>query len=136
MPEVIGRILRYLIVGGTAALVDVTGFGLTRSLGIPLVAGATASFLAAAIVNFLLSARWVFGVAPTLRKFGPFLFGTLAGLTANVVVTAMSVGRLGLSWGASKLLGIAVALVLNWINANIAFNRGADRSLTPSQRIR
>lgn len=135
MPDVVGRLLRYLVVGSTAALVDVTGFGVMRYVGIPLIAGATASFLAAAIVNFLLSARWVFGVTATIRKFTPFLVGTLVALTANVLVTAMSASRLGLPWVVSKLLGIAAALALNWTNANVAFSKDAARSLSQSQRM-
>jgi putative flippase GtrA len=54
-------IVRYFLVGGTAALVDWVLFGvLAQLLGLPWFPVALFSFLAATLVNYILSIRHVF----------------------------------------------------------------------------
>jgi len=122
MPPAAKRLMRYLLTGGTAAVVDLGGFGLLRWLQMAVIPAATCSFLAATVVNFLLTARFVFRMDATWSRYASFLAGTLGGLTANVSVTAICMGRLTLPWAAAKAVGIAAAVFLNfWIHSNYVF---------------
>ena len=133
IPDFVGKLIRYVFTGGAAALVDIAGFGVLRSLNVPVTAAAAGSFLVATVVNFVLSARWVFGVEATRRGYAGFLAGTLVGLTANVALTTIGMSRLMLSWAVAKAFGIAAAFLLNfWINANIVFRGDANRPLASS----
>jgi putative flippase GtrA len=143
MPMAVVRLMRYLLTGGTAAVVDLGGFGLLRWLQLPVIPAATCSFLAATVVNFLLSARFVFGMEATWSRYASFLAGTFGGLTANVAVTAVCMGRVGLSWVAGKAVGIAAGFFLNfWIHSSFVFResgasgasnrRGAFRESPPA----
>jgi putative flippase GtrA len=130
IPDFVGKLIRYVFTGGTAALVDIAGFGVLRYMNIPVIAAAAGSFLVATVVNYVLSARWVFGVAATRRRYAGFLAGTLVGLTVNVVLTTIGMSRLMLPWAVAKAFGVAAAFLLNfWINANIVFRGDANRRL-------
>ena len=133
MTDLVGKLLRYLITGGAAALVDVAGFGLLRFLKFPLIVAAACSFLVATIVNFLLSAKWVFDVTASRQRYAAFLAGTLGGLTVNVSFTVIGMSHLKLTWAISKMFGVAAAFILNfWINARIVFRSDTDRTLASS----
>jgi len=133
IPYFDGKLIRYVFTGGTAALVDITGFGVLRSLHVPVIAAAAGSFLVATVVNFILSARWVFDAAVTRRRYAGFLAGTLVGFTANVALTTICMSRLILPWAVAKAFGVAAAFLLNfWINANIVFRGDANRRLASS----
>lgn len=129
MPELIGKLTRYLFAGGTAALVDIGGFGLLRFVSeLPVTSAAACSFLLATTVNFVLSARWVFAVPVSRRRLAMFLIGALGGLCVNVAVTVAGMSYLKLSWAISKMLGIGTAFLINfWINSAVVFRTGADR---------
>jgi putative flippase GtrA len=114
MHRVVDRFLRYLVAGGAAAMVDVGLFAALHAAPLPTPAAAGLSFLAAAAVNFQLSARFVFGHAPTGRTFARFFLVALVGLAVNVAVTVAGERLLGLPPVAGKLLGIACALAVNF----------------------
>jgi hypothetical protein len=74
------RLPGYIATGGTAAVVDISGFWALTSLGLPTAGAARLSFLVAAVVNYLLAARLVFDHATSSRHFGRFLSAALVGL--------------------------------------------------------
>jgi len=106
---------RYFLTGGVAAIVDAGGFALLHYLGIGTPPAAVASFALAAAVNFLLTARFVFGQRPTGRGFTLFLLAALIGLTVNVGVTIAGVELLGLEPLVAKIVGIGTAFSLNFL---------------------
>lgn len=115
-------LLRYLITGGTAAVVDIEGFTLLLSARVPLVLAATCSFVAATVINFLLSSRWVFRSTPTRRRYLSFLIGAVVGLLVNVAATYIGIEHLGLLPTPAKVLAIAMTFLMNfWINARFVF---------------
>lgn len=114
MRPVVDRFLRYLATGGAAAIVDVGLFAGLHAAQVPTPAAAGLSFLAAAAVNFRLSARFVFGHAPSSRAFVRFFLVALCGFAVNVAVTVAGERLLDLPPVAGKLLGIACALALNF----------------------
>lgn len=105
-------------------MVDVGGFTLLASAGAPLVPAAIISFLAATVVNFLLSSRWVFYVRVSVARYALFFSGTLFSLLVNVTVTSICVICLGLPRGISKLVAVGTTfLVSYWINARLIFGK-------------
>ena len=113
---------RYFLTGGVAAIVDAGGFALLHYLGVATAPAAVASFAFAAVVNFLLTARFVFGQRPTGRGFTLFLLAALIGLTVNVGVTIAVVELFGLPPIVAKIIGIGTAFSLNFLmNLRVVF---------------
>lgn len=121
------RLLRYAVTGGSAAIVDVGGFALLAALRMPVVLAATCSFLAATVVNFLLSSRWVFYKRATVRRYGSFLSGSLFSLLVNVTVTSICDVYLEAPRGVSKIVAVGVTFLFSyWINARLVFGSTSD----------
>ena len=114
---------RYIVAGGLAALVDLGAFVLLVELGLALALAAVASFLAAMVLNFLISARFVFGTAPTLRRLRAFALFATMGLLLNSGITVAVAGAGVPAWLA-KCSGIGGAFLFNYtVNALIVFRR-------------
>lgn len=117
------RLLRYVLTGGTAALVDLGGFALLLHLSVPLALAGTASFGVALLVNYALTARFVFQVRPGLQRLPVFALGALMGLCINMGVT-LGLSGLGLVPLLAKCAGIGTAFLFNFgINALVVFRR-------------
>lgn len=113
-------LLRYLATGGLAAVVDIGGFALLSAWLPPapragVLLPAALSFLLAAAVNYLASARWVFARDwRSAGRAGRFLLGACLGLAVNTGCTA------GLAaWAhwpplAAKVAGVGVAFGFNF----------------------
>lgn len=122
MRDFVWRLLQYAMTGGVAAIVDAGGFVLLVNAKLNIIAAGCLSFCAAAVVNYALTSQFVFNREATLRGFAPFMAGALVGLTVNVSVTFATMSILGLPPFAAKLVGIAVAFVINFlINSHIVF---------------
>lgn len=123
LPERLARPLRYVLTGGTAALVDLGGFALLLILSLPLALAGTISFLAALGVNYYLSSRYVFHVTPDLRRLPLFALGAGLGLCINMGVTIILAG-LGTAPLLAKAVGIGVAFVFNYsVNLLVVYRR-------------
>jgi putative flippase GtrA len=120
------KLVRYFLTAGTAAIVDVGGFAFLRLTPIPVGFSAITSFCVAAVVNYLLSGRYAFNQAPTLRGFGLFLVAAVGGLMVNVSVTVIGSLYLGVTPVLAKILGVGAAFLLNfWLNLRIVFRSGS-----------
>jgi putative flippase GtrA len=125
MSDSLRQLLRYVVSGGTAAVVDVGGFALLRLIGMPIALCAVVSFCVAAVVNFLLSSRYVFHRTPTVRGFCLFFAAALGGALLNVSVTLLGSLYLRLLPELAKILGCGIAFLCNfWINQRVVFRRG------------
>jgi putative flippase GtrA len=109
------KLSRYFLTGGAAAVVDAGGFSLLYYVGVATLPAAIASFTIAAIVNFVLTARFVFGQRPSGHGFTLFFLAALVGLTVNVGVTLAAVELLGLPPVIAKIVGIGTAFSLNFL---------------------
>jgi putative flippase GtrA len=122
------KLLRYFFTGGIAAIVDAGGFSLLYQSGVLALPAAVSSFSIAAIVNFLLTSRFVFRQRATIRRFTLFLVAALFGLTVNVGVTMLTIMYLGLDPRLSKIVGIGTAFLINFLlNLCIVFRKNAVR---------
>ncbi len=104
----------YAMTGGTAAVVDIGGFHLMAPhLGSVLLAAAL-SFAAAAVVNYLLTARWVFGRDwRAWRQAVRFFAFAGVGLGINTAATVLLAQAL--PGTLAKAAGVAVAFGANFL---------------------
>lgn len=117
-----GRLCRYGLTAGAAAIVDIGGFAVLSGFGVGVVLAATVSFLVANVANYALSARYAFGHIPSLRRYPAFLAASGAGLCVNVAVTAGAAAGLGLAPLLAKVAGVGVAFGANFLlNALVVF---------------
>lgn len=134
MTRLLGKLGRYFVTAGLAAVVDIGGFVLLVGAGLMLVPAAVSSFVIAAVVNYLASSRFVFGAPASVRGFARFFAGALAGLAINVGVTFLAATQLGLAPALAKTVGVGVAFLANFaINALLVFRTGSDRSPGPER---
>lgn len=123
---------RYIIAGGLAACVDLGGFVLLIGAGMAVLPAAVLSFVAAMVMNFALSSRFVFGAAPSWRRLAGFTAFASLGLCLNTAITLGAVTLLGLAPWLAKTCGIGGAFLFNYaVNARVVFRR---RNAAPASR--
>ncbi len=137
------RLLRYVLTGGSAAVLDLSICTWLVAVGQPLLLASCASFCVAAVVNYALTAFFVFGHPLSLRQLGLFVGVALLGMAVNVGVTLVAaatipfgavlahlVDLVGLpadiarasAAAPAKICGIAVAFLFNfYLNNTIVF---------------
>jgi putative flippase GtrA len=123
-----GKFARYFLTAGTAAIVDAGGFAWLYALGLATLPAAVTSFALAAVVNFLLTARFVFGHRATGRGFTRFLLAALVGLAVNVGVTLVAAELLGVPAVLAKIVGIGTAFTVNFLLNLLVVFRPATRT--------
>lgn len=117
-----GKLARYVVTGGTAAVVDAVLFVSFVRFGLPIGPAAAVSFCISAWVNYRLTSRFVFGRKPTHSGFGLFMAAALVGVTINVLVTLAGVHLLGWPALGAKLLGTGTAFLANFaLNSFVVF---------------
>lgn len=117
-----GKLVRYFFTAGTAAIVDVGGFAVLSLAHVHVAVAAVASFCLATIVNYLLTSRYVFYGAPTLRGFALFFIAAVGGLLVNVSVTVIGSLYLNIAPVLAKIFGVGTAFLVNfWLNLAIVF---------------
>ncbi len=118
---------RYLLTGGSAAVVDVSVFAVLIATGSPIIPAATASFIVGSVINYLLAARFVFPHPASVRRYLMFLAGASIGLVINVGLTDLLVTHISLVPVAAKIISIGVAFVFNFaVNALVIFRRPSE----------
>lgn len=80
----------------------------------------------ATVVNFFLTARWVFSTPANLHGYVLFLSGATFGALINVTLTIVGVASLDLPRVVAKMTAVAVTLLVNfWINVLVVFRARA-----------
>ena len=82
-----GKAARYLLTGGSAAFVDTGVFAAMLAAGMTILPASILSFLVATLVNYGLSARFVFGTAHSIGGYLRFLGAAMIGFAINVGLT-------------------------------------------------
>jgi putative flippase GtrA len=116
------KAMRYVLTGGSAALVDAGGFVALLAAGLPAAPAATLSYCVAAAVNYLLTSRFVFGAGLSRNRFARFLLFAVVGLGINVGMTLLLIHAAGLPAPLAKIGGIGFAFFANFaMNAGLVF---------------
>lgn len=122
MRDFLSKLLPYAMTGGLAAIVDAGGFALLVIAGFGVAAAGVLSFCTAAIVNYVLTSKLVFGRERSVRGFALFLSAALVGLSINVGLTLIGFYVLGLTPLIAKIVGIGTAFFVNFlINLRFVF---------------
>ena len=122
--DTLGKLLRYTVTGGSAAVIDLGAFALLYPAVLPLPLAATASFLLAAVENYVFSSCFVYKQPLSIRRFGAFLLIASMGLAVNVGMTFAAAALLGLPPLIAKTIGIGVAFLINFsLNTSIVFRK-------------
>jgi putative flippase GtrA len=112
----------YFVTGGLAAVVDAGGFALLRMIGLVVPVAALLSFMAAALVNYLLTSRLVFRQSAEVRRGAAFFAFAVLGMVVNVTLTTVLVAYVGLVPELAKILAIGITFGLNFtLNYLIVF---------------
>jgi putative flippase GtrA len=111
----LGRAARFCLVGGTGTAINTAVlYVLSRGLGLPLPVSSAMAVELAVLSNYLLNDRFTFAVRrPSFRRLAKFNITSLAGLTVNVMIVWF-LARHGVYFLAANLVGIAVAVVVNY----------------------
>lgn len=124
MKHLAGKLSRYFVTAGVAAIVDIGGFALLDMTGMAVPASATISFCLAAVANYLLSSRFAFHQRLSTRRFGLFCLAATGGLLVNVLVTLMASRYVGVAPILAKVTGVGTAFVMNfWLNLRVVFQQ-------------
>lgn len=119
----------YFMVGGCAAVVDLSIFHFASGRGISTLVAAVASFLVAALVNYAMSSLIVFQTRFSLGKAASFLAGASAGLVINSGLTVALAELGGMDPTLAKAMAIGATFVLNFsINTFIVFRSSTGRA--------
>jgi putative flippase GtrA len=120
------KLFRYVLTGGTAAIVDVGGFALLGLTALPLAVSSVLSFCAAVVVNYSLSSRFVFLRPLSFAGFGLFFAAAVGGMAINVSITLIGSLWLESPPVVAKVVGCGVAFLLNfWVNLRVVFRPAA-----------
>jgi putative flippase GtrA len=112
-------IVRYFLVGGAAAIIDLVIFSLmVKGLQQPWFEAALISFVFATAANYLLSIRFVFSSGARFSRrrheFGAVVLVSLAGLAINQVVLWLVIERIHLDPLIAKVIGTGVVFFWNY----------------------
>ena len=111
----LGQLIRYGGTAGTAAVVDLAGFAMLERTELTVAHSAALSFLMATVVNYGLTARFVFRSPANIRGYGRFLAAAAAGFGINVGITVLAIWYFDMHPVTAKTLGIGLAFFANFL---------------------
>lgn len=126
MNKLVKQIVRFLIIGGTAFLIDAgILYLLTDYLHIHYLVSSILSFTIAVIFNYIFSIKWVFEVknAQTIRDITIFILLSVVGLCINQVVMYISVDMLAIYYMIAKIIATIIVMIYNFITRKLLIER-------------
>lgn len=140
MKKILYQFGQYLLVGGTAFIVDFsTLYLLTEKLGVHYLASATLGFLLGLATNYALCIAWVFDVrvlkGNRIQEFTIFGLIGIAGLGLNTLILWFLTEVVKVHYLASKLVAAALILFFNFSLRRWAlFSEKPSGHITETQR--
>jgi putative flippase GtrA len=117
--EVLGQLIRFVIVGGFSAIVDLGVYALALHLGAPTYVARAISFVCGTTTAYALNRRWAFKVEGGARRATGFaiLYGTTFFLILGVNALALLLlpdasWKVFLAWAISQGVGTAWNFVM------------------------
>lgn len=124
-PSTRGKVLRFLVVGGLSAVIDLGGLIALRELaGLPVPVATTIAFWTSLLVNFALNRAWSFGAGqhPAAAPFARYMVLVAANYTATLVIVTGG-DAIGVPYALAKV----VAIGLGAIGTYLAYDRWVFR---------
>ena len=127
------KLVRYFLVGGAAAIVDIGLFAIgAKLLALPYLPVAAGSFVVATLVNYFLSVRLVFESGARFGKhseIGLVFVVSALGLVVNQSILWIAVAKLGIELIAAKLAATAMVFAWNYsIRRYFIFGRPSGKA--------
>ena len=121
LPPIVIQLALYLVVGGLSSIVDVGGFWILLRLGAPIMAATIASFIAATLLNYVLSYTLAFTRGRYSRgaEIVRFWLVSLAGLTINASAVWVLTQAVHLPPLMAKLAAVLLVLVWNFLGRRL-----------------
>lgn len=118
------KIVKYAGTAGVAAIVDIGLFWGLSELSVPVAIAAVASFLVASVVNYTLTAPYVFQSPMSFLQYGMYLSTASLGFAINVGVTLYLSEVVGFIPPLAKLIGVGIAFFANFaLNSALVFRK-------------
>lgn len=119
------QIVNFLLFGGTAFLIDFALlYALTEWVGLPYLASAFVSFIAAATFNYYATVHWVFsgGKLPFQTRFAVFIALGVTALLLNELGMMVFVEWVGLFYMHAKIVVTILVTIFNFITRKYFFD--------------
>lgn len=122
--DFLNKLLRYILSGGGAAIVDVGLFQLQVIEGVAVLAAAIISFCVAACFNYFVSSLFVFKTSLHPVHLAKFFIFSLIGLLTNSSITWIGFHHFQLYPALAKIIGIGCAFFVNFlVNYLVVFKK-------------
>ncbi len=123
MKKLIGQILKFSVVGGSAFIID---YGIliimTEVFRVDYLVSSGFSFTVSVVFNYIMSIKWVFNVEKTRNKKQEmllfFLF-SIIGLGINQIIMWIMVDKFGVFYMISKIGATIVVMIYNFITRKL-----------------
>lgn len=126
MNKLTNQIVKFILVGGTAFIIDFSIYYLsTEVLSVPYLIAGIISFVVSLIFNYLMSIKWVFRVnhKQTIKEIGLFVMLSVLGLGINQLVLFLAVEIMGLHHIQAKIIATVVVMVFNFITRKLLIEK-------------
>ena len=116
------QIIKFVIVGGIATIIDyIIFFLLHELLKVPTLPANVTSFTVSVIYNYIASVKWVFDVKKDdpKKQFFIFLILSIMGLLINTAIVYITIDILNWNSLICKVLATGIVMVFNFITRKL-----------------
>ena len=116
------QIIKFVIVGGTAFIIDYGIFTLlSQFIHIHYLIASIVSFSISVFYNYILSIKWIFNVRKkqTSKEFIMFIFFSVIGLVLNSLIMYILVDLFYIHEMISKIIATGIVMIYNFITRKI-----------------
>lgn len=121
--NLVSQILRFLIVGGTAFVIDyVTLYIFTEFFNINFLISTALAFIISVIFNYIASIFWVFNVdvnKNSKQTFVIFIFLSIVGLLITEVIMWFGVNVININYLLVKIFATGIVMIFNFITRKL-----------------
>lgn len=123
--DLIKQILRFLVVGGTATVIDYSIFAiLTQFLNIHYLVAQVISFTISLMFNYVASTKWVFNANKQNKKqIIIFVVLSVIGLGINSLLLFIGVDLMSIHELIAKLFATAIVMIYNFITRKLIIEK-------------
>lgn len=119
--NILKQIIKFVIVGSFAFIIDCMIFYLLNLLGLHYLISQIISFLVSFIFNYLLSIKWVFDAKENILF--KFIVFSLIGLLLNEILLYIGIDILNKNTVITKVLSTIIVMIFNFITRKIIIEK-------------
>ena len=123
MNNLINKIIRFIIVGGIATIIDFVFLYIFKEIfNFNVIIANTLSFIISVTYNYIASVTWVFDVNINKNKkmqFILFIIFSVIGLIINNLILYVLTSIIGIYYLISKVIATAIVMVFNFVTRKL-----------------